>query len=658
MSTRRPRHLFAILLMLLACLMLTPTRALADDDYSLDATSIWATVETDGSLDVVEVRAVDLDGSFHGFFWEIDTSAGELGDVDVEIIEAGEVVDNEYIPYTYSADSDDKSEGVWTLEEHSSYTRVDVHYDKYDELAYFYVQYHLDGVVARWSDTGELYWKFVGSRWEKTSSNVACTVYFRGSEGTEVTAGENIRGWLHNASLVGEIEVPSGVVPSWESLTDGDPGTLVIQVPYVRDGDFGEVRAAFPAEWVSDAKARRDARLDTILAEEAGWAEEANQRFERAGFWGNIKKWVLNVLIALSVVMALVGQLVYRKTHKAVFDEKYFRDVPSDDHPAVLHYIHEGSAGAGPDFTASLMRLSDMGVITLEKCVNLKKRIGRSPKEKEDWRLTLVPEKAAQLTDLIDKQTIEFVFDFVGQNARELNDLNDRPENTVRMSDFERMAKKYEEHYETEVEGWKETVKFVVDQRGLDQDEKDDRYMTPVIAVLGINVVVLALGLIDIMFFSERSLEMAGMMGAVGGRLAVLFAVTVASVIVLGFQPDRSNEAIEINAKLDALKRWLKDFTRLDEAVPTDVVLWNRLLVMAVILGVSDKVIEQLRVAAPQVMDDTMMVNSVMWCDPALGNHSPVESFNSGFSSAASASGSGGGASGGGGGGGGGGGAY
>ena len=44
------------------------------------------------------------------------------------------------------------------------------------------------------------------------------------------------------------------------------------------------------------------------------------------------------------------------------------------------------------------------------------------------------------------------------------------------------------------------------------------------------------------------------------------------------------------------MKRWLLDFTDLDEAVPQDVVLWNRLLVMAVVLGVSDQVIEKLGV--------------------------------------------------------------
>ena len=37
--------------------------------------------------------------------------------------------------------------------------------------------------------------------------------------------------------------------------------------------------------------------------------------------------------------------------------------------------------------------------------------------------------------------------------------------------------------------------------------------------------------------------------------------------------------------------------------MPQDVVLWNRLLVMAVVLGVSEKVIAQLKVAAPELYE-------------------------------------------------------
>ena len=121
--------------------------------------------------------------------------------------------------------------------------------------------------------------------------------------------------------------------------------------------------------------------------------------------------------------------------------------------------------------------------------------------------------------------------------------------------------------------------------------------------------------------------------------------------------PKLSNNAIEIKAKMKALKRWLLDFTDLDEAVPQDVVLWNRLLVMAVVLGVSDQVIEKLGVVAPDVVTDPDFLPTYVWCGMGYGTPAPATSMrfslNAAFTVASSGSGSGGGFSGGGGGGGG-----
>ncbi|MBQ9317338.1 MAG: DUF2207 domain-containing protein, partial [Atopobiaceae bacterium] len=641
---------------LLACLLVAclPATAWADDDYDLTKTDIGATVGRDGLLYVTEERTLDLDGDFHGFYWQIDTGPGELGDVSVEIREAGEVTsDGSLMPYRF-VDGKSGTPGIWTMEQGRGYTRVDVHYEKSYEEARFYVTYALDGVAERFADTGELYWKFVGDRWEKDSSNVTCTVYFEGAPaGTQVVAGENLRGWLHNESLQGLIEVGSGTVPAWDDIAPGDAGTLTMTMPMVHEGEFAEVRATFPEEWLDGATQRKESRLEKVLTEEAGWADAANARFERATLFGTIKQWILNIMTGLTAVMTGLAALAYRRSHKAVFDDKYFRDVPTDDHPAVLYYVDKSSAGDGPDFTASLMRLSDMGVIVLEKATYLKKRHGRKPKEKEDWLLRLVPEKAEGLSDPIDQATIDFVFGYVAQKAMALKDDNERQEDTVFMSDFERVATREEERYEARLDTWKETVTDVVAARGLN-DDKHEGLSSPLIVVFGLDLLVIFLCVVDSMFISNRALQITGMAGGIWVRLGLLVAALVGSGVLWGSLPDRSDEAIEINAKLDALRRWLKDFTRLEEAVPTDIVLWDRLLVMSVVLGVSDRVIEQLKLAAPQLLESTSLANTVMWCDTGWGDSSPASSFSSGFSgAAASASGSGGGASGGGGGGGG-----
>ena len=80
--------------------------------YELTNTQIQAIVEPDGTLDVIEARILALDGHFHGFYWDIDTRAGDLGDVSVEVYEAGEVDSNgDLVPYEFA--STGSAEGTW-----------------------------------------------------------------------------------------------------------------------------------------------------------------------------------------------------------------------------------------------------------------------------------------------------------------------------------------------------------------------------------------------------------------------------------------------------------------------------------------------------------------------------------------------------------------
>ncbi|MDO4404572.1 MAG: DUF2207 domain-containing protein [Atopobiaceae bacterium] len=641
-----------VIVVALACL---PARALAaDKDYRLTATNIWATVHPSGTVSVIEERTLDLDGNFHGFYWDIDTSAGELGDVSVHVTEAGEVTDDGSLT-PYRMTDKGSAEGTWTTEKRDSSVRVDVHFDKYNELATFYVSYDINGVTACWSDTSELYWKLVGDRWEKASHNVSCYVLFEGAEeGSQVVAGQNLRGWLHNASLSGTIEVPSGTVKAWNDTQAGDPGTLVIRVPVVEEGDFAEVRAAFPTSWLKDAKPRSAKRLDTILGEEDKWASAANERIESAQRWASRKIWFYTILAGINILLAIVTAIDYRRDHKARFDDKYFRDAPTDDHPAVLSYVYKGTCGDGPDFTASLMRLTDLGALTLEKTVLVKERLIGKSKEEDDFILTIVPEKAKTLTDPLDKATMDFV-SYVASKAHELNSRKKLPKGSVRMSEFELVAQKHAEDYQQVVDTWKEHVKKQVDLRQLDKDEQDNMSGISVL-LLFVDLLAIVIGVFDLFVLSEDALELVGAWTDVLMRLVLLFICSAVFMIAWGSRPDRSSEAVEIKAQLDSLKRWLKDFTKLGEAVPNDVVLWNRLLVMAVVLGVSDRVIEQLKLALPEVVASTGIDSAMLWCDAGLRGNSPADAFSQGFSSAtsaASSSGSGGGASGGGGGGGG-----
>ena len=89
--------------------------------------------------------------------------------------------------------------------------------------------------------------------------------------------------------------------------------------------------------------------------------------------------------------------------------------------------------------------------------------------------------------------------------------------------------------------------------------------------------------------------------------IAAAIAVPVAIVgIVVSFTFRRyTPDGAELAARCRALKHWLEDFTRLKEAVPGDLVLWNKLMVMGVALGVSRETIRELADAVPRDMRES-----------------------------------------------------
>ncbi len=66
----------------------------------------------------------------------------------------------------------------------------------------------------------------------------------------------------------------------------------------------------------------------------------------------------------------------------------------------------------------------------------------------------------------------------------------------------------------------------------------------------------------------------------------------------------RSGEAAELFAQYGALKRYMKDFGRMQEKPPDAVVLWEQFLVYAVVFGMADQVVKDMQVRIPEVVQD------------------------------------------------------
>jgi uncharacterized membrane protein len=214
---------------------------------------------------------------------------------------------------------------------------------------------------------------------------------------------------------------------------------------------------------------------------------------------------------------------------------------------------------------------------------------------------------------------------------------------TLSLSELPDYAKAHAESFSAAVKAWKDSASAQAETLGFfESDSKAWQIGT---------------------FIGAVAVGAAGILGAIqaGSIWPVLvpIPVAIALVVLAIFMSRRSKQGNELYRTYVAVRDFLRDFSRLDEAPPSSVILWNRFLVLAVIFGIAEQVIEQLRVRLPDVVKDPGFQTSYWWVYAGAYGHSPVGTLSESFASAAqvatsqmsSASGGGGGFSGGGGGG-------
>lgn len=84
----------ALLLVLLVGLLATPATAFARE-YSIPRVRIYATLQADGTLGVTEGRTYDINGEYHGVYWDLSRDGGEGSGLAITVRSCGIVSGND-----------------------------------------------------------------------------------------------------------------------------------------------------------------------------------------------------------------------------------------------------------------------------------------------------------------------------------------------------------------------------------------------------------------------------------------------------------------------------------------------------------------------------------------------------------------------------------
>lgn len=587
----RLRHREALMAcaLALACFMAacglaawSPAEALAKS-YTMPQVDISAQVETDGSLHFTEQRTFDFDGDFTAVWWTFE-NLPPYGELHVNGARMAAV------------DANGNVEGAWTTLKEESFVldwreaggpATDAYsFDAAKDTVYTFfnvtdarvvveLDYTVVNGVQAYRDVGEMNWRYVGSQWEESSSNVTMTVALPVPQGTEVVPGENVRAWGHGP-LDGTVSINAD-------------GTVTYTVPKVAAGQYAEARLVFPAEWLTNLSGeaalvyRDQMRLDQVMEEEQGWADQANRdRMLSLAF-------IIGccVVCVLLLAWALRSYFKYGKEHVPDFTDEYWRDVPDPTvHPAVIGRLWRWDRESQDDFTATLMHLAHIGAIRIDSGSYPDTGLHGSG-EVVDYYITRLP-AADAVSSSIDSQALALLFDRVA-----------RGRDSLWFGTLKKYGEDHPEEFVEAMQAWQGCVSAETNRCDF-FELKGKRYQGYLVTA----AVLLA-------FFGVAVAVMTG------NFIPLVFALptAVALGIIGNYLPRRSVRGNNLVAKCKALRNWLRDFSSLDERPPTDVRVWGEFMVYAYVFGVAEQAIKQLQTTMPQLFeyDGSMGATYLPW---------------------------------------------
>ena len=453
--------------------------------------------------------------------------------------------------YYALVNSDGKYEIAWGVsEDHSSATRT------------FKISYKVIDAIKNYADCSEFYWQFVGNEFGIESNNVIGKIWLP----TNVTDIDDLRVWAHGP-LNGNIERTS-------------KNSVEFDVSSLEEKTMVEVRIVTPTYVFENNKNRYNKeKLPTILAEEEKWANEANMKrvlsrvvFVFACIAGVI---ISGIFIGLFIKYIIEGTKLKAKYKREKSKLQYFREIPNEEYatPARATYISFCSNSANPVntylsrvFSATILDLALKGIISFE------------PIDDKDFMIILNYDKEFNIT--LDEVCVYQVLKDAVKGGDRIS--------TKELKKYSR--KEYEKVYKKLKQIGVHTEKYYKDNGYIDQERKKvhDKWD-------GKALTYLVLFIFSLFFMAIIPPLLLS--------LPFLLACTIVCSVNAGYVDKLSDIGNEEKEKWIGLKKYMNDFSLLKDKEVPDLVLWEEYLVYATAFGISDKVIQQLKVVYKEFND-------------------------------------------------------
>ena len=495
--------------------------------YEIESLDIVANIERDGSLEVEERVIYDI-GKINGILYNIDALGyGKFTNLQIFYEDDGE--------FKQARNNTAPSEGNFTVSVDDGLYKIKLYAPSQNERKEFIFRYNLTRGVTVYRDIAQLNRKMVGKDWQNSIGNISVTVNL-----PENVKKDDIYAFGHGP-LTGNIEILDGKSVRY-TLND------------YRPGEFLEVNLLFPKNILTSFNPllmKNKSALKEILDMEGKLAKEANDARKRAIIGFYLGRVVLVLAVAWWLFLVVFIYLKNSKRYKVENEYgEYFRELPDDYSPSIAGtLVSRNLYPSGRELFAMLLDLVRKGHLKLE--------------EGEKTTTLILQESGKPLSE-----EEKFILNWY---IRELGDGEKIILESVEASIKGRGgAKEFNRNYER----WRTIVYSDMLEKNLKMDKRD-KFSTSLGIFTGIAYFIGG-GMLVVYFQSE-----------------LFILMILLGFILLPYTFSRKRASLEKEkaiSRWEAFKKFLVDYSNLEEAKLASIELWEHYFVYAVALGVAEKV--------------------------------------------------------------------
>lgn len=609
---KRSKKMLLLLLITLLAIIIFSNVSKAASSLDLKRLDFQAKVNSNGSMEVTEIWNIRIDDTntlYKDFILNKDKYSSISNVKVMEVVEEKEKEFTQLNEEMYHVTEDcyyglqvekDKFEIAWGVGmENESDTRE------------YKISYTVNDAIGKYNDYAELYWQFVGENFEIDADEITGTIILP----EDVKNKEDIKVWGHTEGLNGEIYVT-------------DNNKIQFKLSNFRAGRYVEVRCLFPTNIIETSGRKYNSnRYDEVIKEETEWANAANAKRE----WEKNKKNIFRILYVIVVIVLCIVFL--RKTikylkklkglnkYKPEQELEYFRDLPQESvTPGEALYILEEpysifTSQFGNIFSATLLNLD------LKKFIEL--RVEKSEKGKDKIYIRKLKPATPELKE-DEAEVLNFVYKV------------DKEKEEITLKSLE----KYIEQHSTLIQKLIERIQKAIETQLEKENRFNKKEKEEYTKYRGIELTYLVSAIITLLWLFPFSIVLL-INGVVCSKIKKKINVL-------------TQKGINEKEKWKGMKKYMEDFSLLDEKEVPAIEVWERYLVYATAFGIAEKVLKQLKILYPNIDEIDALNSSAYMYFMYHSNFST--NFNNAINTSislsySSGSGSGGGFSGGGGGG-------